>query len=236
MMFFLLFALFVYFILIQEKIKSYALKKDDFIAVSIAIPTQKSQNTAAKPKPKPITKKVPLSSSKPKASPTETTEDIDSLFSSVSTQKIVKAKKKPKKLLDQKKLASMQKRVKKVEKSENSKATEKIKDIELKRPVIEIVGQSSSSAEEVNEYLAKIQSDVYDHFQPPSNTQGNTAKIRVWIDSSGSLSDYKILAYSSSDRFNSEVDRLRERLNSLVFPEHPQGVPIVLDIILTAED
>ena len=89
--------LFAYMVLGDNKVKSYALKKDNYIAVSINLsPQKKSQEDRKKPSPKPVSK--PKSEPKPAEEP-QTSTDVSSLFSDVWTQKIsTKPTKKQKKI------------------------------------------------------------------------------------------------------------------------------------------
>lgn len=221
-------------VLSTDQVKSYALKKDKYIAVSIDLPTQTpSPNNTKKPSPKPQVK--PESAPKPEpAEPPKSVPDVSSLFSEVWTKKI--SPKERQKELDAKRLSAIEKRIKTTEKKKSDLASKKVKELELVRPSAEVVGMSGSSASEVNEYLAKIQAFVYERFYPPVNSEGNSAKIRIWLDASGHLSDYRVMARSGSDAFNDEVSRLEERLKSITFPRNPQGRSIVIDIILTAKE
>ena len=226
--------LFAYALLSSDKVKTYALKKDNYIAVSIQLPTEKrSTATVKKPEPKPLSK--PKAEPKPSEKP-QATPDVSSLFSNVWTQKVSTKPAKKETTLDTKRLTAIEKRIKTTESTKSEAAKEKIKTLEFTRPSIELVGSTSSSAAEVNEFLAKIQAFVYDQFYPPLNSEGNSAKVRIWLDGSGRMTDYRVLAYSGSSSFNEEVDRLKKRLEGVRFPKHPQAKPTTINIILTAEE
>jgi len=219
-----------------EKVKSYALQKQKYIAVSVdltqKIPTQNSAKPAPIPKPK----------NKPEPNPEKSAQkvpDISSLFSTVSSKKIV-YKKRPvatkKSILNERRVAQMQKRIKTTQKRESSDAKKKIKNLKLAKASVKEVGASASGGEEVNQYYAKIQAFVYEHFYPPANSEGTSAKVRIWLSANGRLSDYRIMAYSANSMFNNEVDQLKQLLSSLNFPPHPKGKSLVLDIILVSEE
>jgi len=221
-----------------QKVKSYALQKQKYIAVSVnlsqKVPTQNNAEPAPLPKPKP--------KSKPDPTPEKSTQkvpDISSLFSTVSSKKIVYKKKpvqKKRNIVNEHRVAQMQKRIKTTQKRESTDAQKKIKNLKLAKPSVREVGASASGGAEVNQYYAKIQAFVYQHFYPPANSEGTSAKVRIWLSASGRLSDYRVMAYSANSMFNSEVDQLKQRLSSLSFPRHPNGKSLVLDIILVSEE
>ncbi len=224
-------------VLSNEKVKSYAFQKQKYIAVSIniskKIPTKNSAENASisAPKPQSIKKIIPEDSVKK-------IPDISSLFSTVTSKKIVYKKKTvPKKnILNERRVAQMQKRIKKSEARKSSDARRKIENLKLTKPSVKEVGLSSSGGVEVNKYYAKIQAFVYERFYPPVNSEGTSAKVRIWLSANGRLSDYRVMAYSKSNMFNSEVDQLKKRLSSITFPKHPKGKSLVLDIILVSEE
>lgn len=228
--------LFASVLIVENDVKQFALKKEDYIAVSLTLPTQKPSKNRSKPDTKPtpkLTEPKPESSAKPVA-PAET--DISSLFSDVWTQKVDTKQKKTEKKIDTKRLAAIEKRIKTTKKSETVQASEKLEKLELVKPAIKLVGSASSSAAEVNEYFAKIQAFVYEHFFPPAGSEGSSAKVRIWLDASGKLNDYRVIAYSGHAMFNSEVDRLKQRLEGVDFPGNPESRSIAIDIILTVQE
>lgn len=233
-LFFLVILLFSVIVFSSDKVKTYALKKDNYVAVSINLPTEKqSPNDTKKPAPKPVVK--PKSAPEPTEAPPPV-PDVSSLFSDVWTQKIAPKPGKEQKKIDAKRLSAIEKRIETKKSKKSDIASQKIKSLELVRPSVEVVGRSGSSASEVNEYLAKIQAFVYGHFYPPVNSEGNSAKIRIWLNASGSMTEYRVMAASGSNAFNDEVDALKKRLADIAFPRHPKGKSIVIDIILTAKE
>lgn len=99
--------------------------------------------------------------------------------------------------------------------------TEKVQNIDTSKNNQE--QQTSSSADEVNEYLAKIQAIVYQNFSPPMNSEGNVVKIVLELDAFGKLLDCRVLNYSSNEALNQEADNIRERLLSVIFPKNPDN-------------
>lgn len=234
-LFFIFTALFAMLLIKSDQVKQYALKKDSFISVSINISDIKpARHDTKKPDIKPVEKPQPAQSSA--ATSPQSVPDVASLFSDVWTQKVANKPKKEQIKPDTKRLSAIEKRLKTTKSETSQIASEKLEKLSLKRPPAELVGTSSSSAKEVNEYLAKIQAFVYEHFYPPMNSEGNSAKIRIWLDGYGRLKDYRVLAPSGSTAFNSEVDALKKRLKRLDFPRHPKREAITIDIILTAKE
>ena len=237
-LFFIVIILFFMLLLSTDKLHKYALQKQKYIAVSITltqnIPTQQNAKPHPIPEPKPLTKIEPEKISEP----VQKIPDISSLFSSVSTKKITyKKKPKPKKhVINERRIAQMQKRIKMVDKKHSEDAKKRLKTLKLTKPSVKEVGAKRSGGAEVNQYFAKIQALVYQDFYPPVNSEGTSAKVRIWIDANGRLSDYRVLAYSANSLFNSEVDQLKARLKSVFFPKHPQDKPSVLDIILVSQE
>jgi len=225
----------MFFALSNSRAKSYALKKENYIAVSIMtdqkISTKNNTDQTLQSAPKPP--------AKPESKPAvEKTVDISSMFSSVKTKKIVykkKARKKPKKIIDQKRIAALQKRLKTTSKKNTSVASNKLKKLNLVKPSVQERGSAASGGSDVNEYYAKIQAFVYEQFYPPANTEGQVAKVYISLDKMGHLLEYRVLVYSSNSMFNREVDQLKNRLMSLRFPKHPDMKAATLNIELISE-
>jgi len=224
----------MFFALSSSKAKSYAMKKEKYVAVSIMM----DQKISSKNRAEKALKSTPKPPAKPKSKPAvEKTVDISSMFSSVKTKKIVykKARKKPKKIIDQKRIAALQKRLKTTSKKSTSVASNKLKKLNLVKPSIQEKGSAASGGSDVNEYYAKIQAFVYERFYPPANTEGQIAKVYISLDKTGRLLEYRVLIYSSSSIFNREVDQLKKRLMSLRFPKHPDMKAATLNIELISE-
>jgi len=225
----------MFFVLSNNRAKSYAMKKKNYIPVSIMI----DQKTSTKNSADQTLKSAPKPPTKPEFKPTiEKTVDISSMFSSVKTKKIIykkKVKRKPKKIVDQKRIAALQKRLKTKNKKSTSEASNKLKRLNLVKPSTQERGSTASGGSDVNEYYAKIQAFVYEQFYPPANTEGQIAKVYISLDKMGHLVEYRVLVYSSNSMFNREVDQLKNRLMSLRFPKHPDMKAATLNIELISE-
>lgn len=212
-LFILFFILFFMMLLGSSKIKSYALNKNNFVSISLKnIKTDKV-----------ISKKATTNKKKSMKKPAEISSeniDVNNLFSDVWTKKITKKITKPK---DLKRIAQLQEQI-----PLSQKNIDKIKETE------EV--PSSSNAQEVNEYLAKIQAIVYEHFNVPANTQGNSVKALIELNSIGKLIDFRILTYSSNDALNDEVDKIKKRLFNVVFPLNKENKSTKTIVILTSKE
>jgi protein TonB len=196
----------------SSNINSYALKKDNYISISmdiIELPKKKKDKSVI----------TPIKKTQPKVVEEETEIDIGDLFSNVKTQKI---KKKPKK--KQHRIKELQNRPKDA-KSTLNKDSEK--DTQTKE---------SSSGNEVNEYLAKIQALVYKYFEPPANSQGHSVKAVIVLSAIGKVIDFRILTYSNNQALNNECDNIKSRLKSVLFPINPENKKGKYTVILTSKE
>ncbi|WP_428737262.1 TonB C-terminal domain-containing protein [Sulfurimonas sp.] len=190
--------------------KTYGLKKDNFVSISLATPVMMKQLSQ---------KKSTQAISIPEASEVPKNVDVNDLFSDVWTQKIDNTKTRPKEV-NSKRIQEISKRVQTSKQKEVASLSEKIQNIDTTTNDKE--RQSSSSAEEVNEYLAKIQAIVYDNFSPPMNSEGNIVKIVIEIDPIGKMLDFRVLNYSSNESLNQEADKMKQKLSSVIFPKNPE--------------
>ncbi|MDH4943642.1 TonB C-terminal domain-containing protein [Sulfurimonas sp. C5] len=209
--FFIFLFLFAAILFSVSSTKTYGLKKENYVAISLATPEITKQ--LKKTKPSKTTPTVTQSNS------VSNNIDVNDLFSDVWTQKIDHTTK-PKEV-NSKRIQEISKRVKKSEKNNVESLTEKVENIDKSDSTQE--KQSSSSADEVNEYLAKIQAIVYDNFIPPMNSEGSIVKIVIEIDSLGKMIDFRVLNYSSSDALNQEADKIKSRLARVIFPKNPDN-------------
>ena len=196
----------------KEKVKVYALKKDNFISVSFEMPKKEEVK-------KSITKPIVETTT-----PVESKEiNVNNLFSDVWTKKI-----KPKKIVPKKKKIN-----KRLQEVLNKTEIAKVKKFELKpKEVKKIV----SSGNEVNEYRAKIQAIVYENFNPPANSQGNTVIALIYLGAMGKVDDFRVLRYSENQLLNEECDRLKEKLKNKLFPKNPDNRSGNYKIILTSKE
>ncbi|WP_294889687.1 TonB C-terminal domain-containing protein [Sulfurimonas sp. RIFCSPLOWO2_12_36_12] len=176
---------------------------------------------------KPIEKKEeekPVEEEPQKEAVTQTQKkdiNIDNLFSEVKTKSI---KKTEEKVIEKEDKRVAQELSKKSVKSDVSK----VESVASKAQKINTENKSekeskSSTGSEVNEYLAKIQALVYEYFTPPENSQGKTVKAVIEINSFGKVVDFRILTYSDNEAFNRECDKIKGRLQNVLFPKNPDN-------------
>ena len=221
--FFLFLSMFVMMLFQVQDLKSYALKKNNYISISLDVVPQVK-----------ATKKSNSISYKIESTTVSKTKNIDvnNLFSDVWTQKI--DKKVEKKEINSKRINDIQKQIK-LKDSNNVAPIEKstLKDSDTRENPQDV---ASSSADEVNEYLAKIQSIVYQHFNVPQNSQGNSVKTVIELDPFGKLLDFRVLTYSSNEALNKEADKIKERLKLVVFPVNPEYKATRTVVILISKE
>jgi protein TonB len=189
-------------------IKSFGLEKKDFISVSLT-----TNISSLKPKTK-QTQDITLPDQ------SEENVNIDELFSDVWTKKISKTEK-TKEKTQNKRYNEIAKKVKTSKKNEVESISDKIKSIDSTD--VSDKTSSDSAADEVNEYLAKIQATIYEHFKPPQNTQGKSAEVVIELSAIGKMIDFRILKPSDSESFNSELKKIKNRLKNVVFPKNPEN-------------
>ena len=205
-----------------SKINTYALKKDDFISVSlevVSVPMKKVNKEVIEIKEEAVTEEVKE-------------VDIGNLFSDVWTKDITIEKKKPKKV-DNKRLELIQKKIKTSKNNVAQKQEEIINNNAA--TVSDNESQKNSTANEVNEYLARIQAIVYKYFEPPANSQGHTVKAMIELSAIGKVQDFRVLAYSSNQALNLECDKIKSRLLGVLFPENPEGVTSTTIVNITSD-
>jgi protein TonB len=223
-LFTLFFALFLVFLFQNSKIKTYALNKNTFISISLdSIPTKN------------ISTKKRVQKSVVKTTPAQEVQNVDvnDLFSDVWTKKIktkkTKTVKHDKRIIDE---------IRKQIKISDIKNTEPIsKNLEsLDKNDKNTKETSSSSGNEVNEYLAKIQAIVYKYFHVPANSQGHSVKALIELNALGKVLDFRILNYSSNAALNAEVDKIKRRLQNVVFPRNPSNKSSRTIVILKSKE
>jgi len=223
-LFSLVFLSFVLLLFKNTTSKTFALKKDNYISISLKTPKVKSV------KQKKVVKSQPVAASAPVASKNV---DINNLFSDVWTKKIVHKKEKPKKL-NNKRLSKIQKKIQKTTNNEVESLSEKLNNLENIKTNEE--NDAASTAEQVNEYLAKIQAIVYQYFHVPANSEGSSVKTVIELNSLGKVLDFRILSYSDNEALNQEVDKIKERLTSVIFPKNPQKKSSRTIVILISKE
>jgi len=201
--------LFFYMIFLDKENKIYALTKDKFISVSIVMPSKVTKPTSHK-----------KSFSTPVASKNLSKDkdiDVNDLFSDVWTPKIKDKKKK----INSKRLQDLTRKIKTAKSNKVNSLAEKIEKSDSNE--LNKEENEASVGNEVNEYLAKIQAIVYQHFHVPPNSEGNSVKTLIELDPLGKMIDFRILNYSSNEALNEEADKIKERLKNVVFPINPQN-------------
>ncbi len=208
--FIIILATFFYMMFAVIDTKTYALTKDNFVSISV---------TAPKVQTKQDNKKVVTPVEESKTTPEVKEVDVGSLFSAVATQDIVKTKKVVEKT-EEKRKQDVQKRPQPKQQNEIDALMQKINNIDA---VKDEESNPTSTGDEVDEYIAKIQALVYEHFLPPKNSQGNTVKVVIELSAIGKVIDFRILTYSSVSALNEECDRIKDRLKNVVFPVNPKN-------------
>lgn len=215
-------AIFVFMMIKSSQIETFALQKDNFISISMDIQPKSSKSAKKSVTPTPVESAV-----------SEVPQDIDinDLFSDVWTQKIQKKKVQPK---DSKRIKEIQKKIKTTEANSVESLSEKINDLDSSKSNEK--NSPSSTANEVNEYLAKIHALVYRYFHVPQNSEGHNVLAYIELNSLGKVLDFRILTYSGSDALNAEVDKIKNRLKSVVFPVNPQNKSFSTKVILRSKE
>ena len=233
-------SLFLYMMFAPSKVKTFALKKDTYISISITMPTLEMKKDTKNIKSEKL-KDVSTQSSVPKIKKTVPKNlNVEDLFNDVWTKKITIKKEKPKpkrvekKLINPKVLKEIEKKIKTLDLNDKKSISENIEKIE--KSVKNKKESSSSNATEINEYLAKINALVYRYFNPPQNTQGHSVKAVIELTAFGKVTDFRILSYSANDTLNKECDKIRERLVRIVFPLNPKNKSSTTIVILTSKE
>lgn len=215
-------AMFFYMLFSSSKISSFALNKDSYISISLdALPT-KSKRHKKTVAPNKVASQTPQVSKN---------VNVNDLFSDVWTKKIVPIKKKPK---NSKRLQEIRKKISTSKENrvqaykETTDSSENMKSNEASDP--------SSSANEVNEYLAKIQAIVYKYFNVPANSEGYSVKAVIELNALGKMLDFRVLTYSDNEALNREVDKIKSRLVNVVFPINKQHRSTETIVILKSKE
>ena len=219
-------SIFIYFGHFSLKSKSYALQKKNYVSISlesigskkeavkkdITLPTPKKEVIKEKTEEKVESKDV----------------DVDDLFSDVWTKKV--DVKKPKKIIDSKRLSQISKRI-------PSKKVTKVKSIDISK--VETQNRAKSSGgNEVNKYLATIQAIIYKHSgkAPQKDAVGSVVLALIELNPFGKLIDFRILRYSGNESFDRECDKIKARLENVLFPQNPDGKNFSHKIKIIAKD
>jgi len=206
---------------LDKESKIYALKKDKYISVSIVMPKNMKASSHKK--------SISISSVSKTVSKNQDI-DINDLFSDVWTQKITPKKKKA----NSNRIQDIAKKIKTVKSNRVNSLTKKIENSKIDNDTKE--SNEASSGTEVNEYLAKIQAIVYQHFHVPSNSEGNSVETLIELDPLGKMTDFRVLRYSSNKALNEEADRIKDRLKNVIFPKNPQNKSSKHKVVLISKE
>ncbi len=222
---------------VSSKAQTFALKKDNYISISIEMPIIETQ------KDKKSIKKMDniVSDVASIQEPIQAKDvNVEDLFSDVWTKKITKSKSQKKekrvekKLVNAKVLKELEKKIKTLEKSDKKQISKEFETVE--KTSKDKDENKVSTANEVNEYLAKINALVYKYFYPPSNSQGHSVKTVIELSAIGKVEDFRILSYSANDALNKECEKIKVRLMSVIFPLNPKNKSSRTIVILTSEE
>lgn len=207
----------------KSNIDIYALKKDNYISISLEMP-QTETSSVNKSIATPVVQESVIEPSD---------VNIEDLFSDVWTKKIQKTKKIEKKV-DNKRLIEIGRKSKKIDKNSVRPVSETSNDNTKFKKSDD--SQKASTANAVNEYLAKIQALVYQNFVPPPNSQGHTVKAVIELSAIGKVMDFRILVYSANSSLNDECDKIKQRLIGVLFPANPQNKSGNYIVMLTSKE
>ena len=215
-------AIFIYMMIKSSQIQSFALSKDNYISISMDIQPKNTKSAKKSVQPTPIESTVP-----------EISQDVDvnDLFSDVWTKKVQPKKVQPK---DSKRIKNILKKIKTTEANSVESISQKINDLDSAKSNQE--NSQSSTANEVNEYLAKIQALVYRYLSVPPNSEGYSVMAYIELNSIGKVMDFRILTYSANEALNREVDKIKDRLKNVVFPINPQNKSFSTKVILRSKE
>lgn len=223
-LFFLFLISFIMMMFKPSQIDSFALNKDNYISISLETPKVKVKRV----------KKIEKAAVEEKVVETPSENiDVNNLFSDVWTKKIIH-KVKPKRKINSKRLSEIQKKIKTTKKNDVKSISKIVNNIESVKTNND--KSSSSSAQQVNEYLAKIQAIVYQYFHVPPNSEGSSVKTVIELNALGKVIDFRILRYSNNEALNNEADRISERLKYVVFPKNPQNRSSRTIVILISKE
>ena len=211
--------MFFYMLFSSNKLKTFALKKDNYISISIETPLKNVKTFK-----KSFKKSTPTNEDKT-ISDISKDVDIKNLFNDVWTRKIKKTTPKKRKV--------DLRHIQKIQKKSKTFSDNKVKSLSN---IVQNEVKKDSTSNEVNEYLAKIQALVYEHFFPPQNSYGYSVKAVIELSAIGKVMDFRILDYSANSSLNRECDNIKARLMRVIFPKNPQHRSGIYEIILKAKE
>ena len=206
----------------SSKINSFALTKDNYISISLETPKPNAKASLKSSKAPPAISKV---------EEIQKNVDVNDLFSDVWTKKITPTKPKE---INSKRMQEIQNKI--ATSKENTPKTFNEENSDMPNNQADNDDKSASTANEVNEYLAKIQALVYKYFNVPPNSEGNSVKAVIHLNSFGKVIDFRVLTYSSNEALNLEVDKIKDRLLNVVFPINKENKSTRTIVILTSKE
>ena len=214
--------MFVTMLFKSSKIDTYAFNKDNYVSISMDMIPVKNRSTKKHTQPKPM-----------EQASQEISEDVDvnDLFNDVWTKKITKTKPKAK---NKRRLDAIQQKIKTTTENSVESLSKKIESLDTSKNNDE--NSAQSSANEVNEYLAKIQAIVYKNFHVPANSQGYSVRAVIELNALGKMIDFRILNYSANDALNAQADMMKEKLRNIIFPINPDNKSSRTIVILKSKE
>ncbi len=223
-LFTLVILLFIMLLFKPSKSNTFGLKKENYISISLEVPKIVSSKQKKQVKMAKVSESV--------ESEIENI-DVNNLFSDVWTKKITAKKEKPKPQ-NTRRILEIQKQLKTTHSNKVDSIAEKVNNLDSVKTKSE--SDTTSTANQVNEYLAKIQAIVYQYFHVPPNSAGNSVKTVIELNALGKVLDFRVLSYSANDRLNAEVDKIKERIRHVVFPVNPQNSSSRTVVILISKE
>ncbi len=215
-------AMFVTMLFKSSKIDTYAFNKDNYVSISMDMIPVKTKSTKKHTQSKPI-----------EQASQEISEDVDvnDLFNDVWTKKITKSKPKA---TNKRHIDAIKQKIKTTQENSVESLSKKIESLDTSKNNDE--NSAQSSANEVNEYLAKIQAIVYKNFHVPANSQGYSVRAVIELNALGKMIDFRILNYSANDALNAQADMMKEKLRNIVFPINPDNKSSRTIVILKSKE
>ncbi len=222
----------LYSITFAPKAKDYAMHLSDVIAISIDLSDKPVRRDV--PQEKPATKEPEKQEAEPEPpapATTPATPVISDLFASVKNTESTKSEKK---VDDSPNLDSITREI--LSNNKSSSLSKKASSIETAKPSIEVIEEGGSTGPEVNKYYAEIRAILEKYFRPPEGSEGIEGRIKIKLSANGRLLSYSVTKKSRMGSFNSELEWLRDRLESVKFPAHPENRDTVLEFIMKSKE
>ncbi len=212
---------------LQGEVKKYTFQKETIFEVSLDV-----QKEEIKKRPIPVVKeekKVEVKEDKKDASQTPIVgTGIKSLFSEIEANAPVKNEE-----VDQSKHDEIAKRIKDIkpmQKEQKESQTDKI----IQNLSTSATLAFAKTSGEYDEYYAKVQELLFEHWKPKSYDQNLESKILITIDSTGAFR-FSVLEKSGDVVFDSELLSTLLELENLDFPPFDRGDKTNIEVIFKTE-